>query len=733
MKRNTLFRMLAAAIVAVAFPLTVAAYDFVEGGIYYNIVGSQAQVTYMSSGTASYFGSVVIPETVTHNGVTYAVTSIGNSAFNNCTSMTDVTIPNSIINIGDHAFRYCSGLREVEIPNSVETLGRCTFHSCGGLQKVVIGNGVKLIDEYDFQYCYYLTDVVLGSSVQHLAIKAFYDCSRLVNVTCLAPQPPTMYAYYSFYDPTYANGTLYVLGSSVQAYQGDPNWQRFHYIKNLTMTEQLKLNKTSLTLHGGESEQLIATVTPADASSVLMWETSDESVATVNNNGVVTAVAAGVATIKATTTDGSNLSATCVVRVLSNGVQSNNVLAMPELLTVEKGKSFLLPIAMTNNASITAVQCDLTLPDGFSVADENGEFLIDLLEDRATASHALYTRFISPNVVRLVVSSTQSEPFTGNEGELLMLHLKPGVDVEDGNYSILLSNVILADVGAVTYYAPDVATLVTVKSYALGDANGDGLVNVGDYVTTANYILALNPNPFVFSAADVDASGTIDVGDLVGIANIVLGDFTAPANAPHHDNDVTLTGESVTTADGRVIVTLNMANEVPLAAWQMDINLPEGLTLASANLSSRASHHSLSLNELNNGKLRLLGSSSMNDVVSGTEGALLEIVLEGVASDNAALRVSDALLAEADMTTHGVSPFTVALGNSAVKEVRSDVRIYAQGTDVIVETPIATTVELIASNGMTQVVNAQAGVNTYHVGRGICIVRVLGQVAKFRF
>lgn len=530
---------------AVMLPATMSAYDFEEGGIYYDVVGSTAKVTYKTSSGNSYTGIVVIPESVTHNGVKYPVTAIGNGAFSKSSGLTDVDIPNSIVTIGDHAFASCTGLRGIVIPNSVQTLGRCAFHTCGAMLSAVIGNNVKLIDEYAFQYCYNLTDVVIGASVDSLAIKAFYDCYNLVNVTCLAPEPPGMYASYSFYDPTYRNGTLHVLGSAIQAYKEDKNWQRFRIIENMTITEQLSLDKTVMTMHGGESQQLTARVVPTDASTALRWTSDDEEVATVDADGLVNAIGPGQAVITATTTDGSGLSATCLVRVLSNGVQDINVLTLPATMTVEKGKPCVLPIGMTNKNAITAVQCDVNLPDGFKLCTDSNGYVIDLLDSRAGASHAWHARQIAPNVVRIFVSSPQSEAFTGNSGNLMLLHLAINDELQDGDYNVALSNVVLADAAAVSYFAPDAATIVTVKSYARGDANGDGTVNVGDYVAVANYIMELEPDPFVFSAADVDENATIDVGDLVGVANIVLGDFVMPDNAPrHHDSEEPLKGAS---------------------------------------------------------------------------------------------------------------------------------------------------------------------------------------------
>lgn len=732
MEKKTLSRRVAAVllIMAAMVPVTMRAFTFEVGGIYYDVKGHEATVTYKTSGGNSYSGDVVIPETVNYSGAVYQVTAIGNGAFTKSSGMTSVTIPNSIVSIGDHAFVACTGLREVFIPNSVKTMGRCVFHSCSNLNKAVIGNSVKIIDEYAFQYCNNLTDVVIGSSVDSLAIKAFFDCHKLVNVTCLAIEPPAMYAYYCF--DNYGNATLSVNQSSIFAYRADSNWKRFRAIQSIkSMAEQLTLDRSMITLHGGESQQLIAKVLPEDASSAVRWASNDVEVATVDAEGVVSAVGTGVATITATTADGSNLTATCQVRVLSDGVQDNNVLTLPEEFTVEKGKPCVLPVAMINKNAITAVQCDITLPEGFSLESDGDRLLIDLLDGRAAASHGLSARMMAPNVVRIVISSAQSEPFTGNDGDLMLLHLNVSDDMEDGDYEVTMTNVILADAAAMTYYAADAVSVVTVKSYTRGDANGDGTVNVGDYVTIANYILNMDPNPFIYSAADVDENSTIDVGDLVGVANIVLGDFTMPDNAPrHNDSDVTLTGESISSGDNRVVVTLNLDNDVDLTAWQMDLELPEGVRLADAELTSRAARHQLVVNELDGGSLRLLGSSMNNDVVTGHEGALLTLVLEGSTGGDAALTVSDVVLAEANMTTHAVSPFSIGMGNSAVKEVNSDTRIYARGLDIIVETPVDTRVELIAPNGMSRVLEAKAGVNTYRCNRGLCIVKAGGRVVK---
>ena len=78
-------------------------------------------------GDTKYTGSVTIPESFTYNGVTYSVTSIGGSAFDCCSGLTSVTIPNSVTSIGNYAFIGCSGLTSVTIGNSVTSIGESAF------------------------------------------------------------------------------------------------------------------------------------------------------------------------------------------------------------------------------------------------------------------------------------------------------------------------------------------------------------------------------------------------------------------------------------------------------------------------------------------------------------------------------------------------------------------------------------------------------------------------------
>ena len=169
--------------------LSSYAYDFVVDGIFYNILSETnktVKVTYSYFSYEhryDYIGSVVIPESVTYKNTTYSVTSIGDDAFNNCTGLTSVAIPNSVTSIGYGAFDDCSGLTSVTIPNSVTSIGGCAFENCSSLTSLTIGNSVTSIGNYAFCYCSGLTSVTIPNSVTSIGSYAFYGCSGLTSVT----------------------------------------------------------------------------------------------------------------------------------------------------------------------------------------------------------------------------------------------------------------------------------------------------------------------------------------------------------------------------------------------------------------------------------------------------------------------------------------------------------------------------------------------------------------------
>ena len=176
MKKQLLF------LVMILLPM-VASADAVEiDGIYYNLI-TKVKTAEVTSNPNYYTGSIVIPETVNYNNVTYSVTSIGSSAFYGCYSLTSVTIPNNVTSIGSNAFQNCSDLTSVTIPNSVTSIGNSAFYQCFGLTSVTIGSGVTSIGDGAFHSCSGLTSITIPNSVTSIGGAAFGGCSGLTSIT----------------------------------------------------------------------------------------------------------------------------------------------------------------------------------------------------------------------------------------------------------------------------------------------------------------------------------------------------------------------------------------------------------------------------------------------------------------------------------------------------------------------------------------------------------------------
>ncbi|MBQ5871131.1 MAG: leucine-rich repeat domain-containing protein, partial [Bacteroidaceae bacterium] len=154
---------------------------FQINGIYYNLneCKKTAQVT---EGPDEYSGAVSIPETVSYNGKTYTVTSIGNEAFCGCSGLTSVNIGNSVTCIGNEAFWGCSELTSVNIPGSITNIGDWAFGFCSGLTSVNIPCSVTNIGDSAFAFCSVLTSIYIPNSVTSIGEGAFSDCSGLTSI-----------------------------------------------------------------------------------------------------------------------------------------------------------------------------------------------------------------------------------------------------------------------------------------------------------------------------------------------------------------------------------------------------------------------------------------------------------------------------------------------------------------------------------------------------------------------
>ena len=352
------------------------AYDFMVDGLCYNknSNGKSVAVTYQNPSSPRYnniSGDLIIPESVTYSGTTYSVTSIGSSAFVFCTGLTSVTIPNSVTSIGNYAFSECSGLTSVTIgnsvtsigehvfeycsglssilvqegnlkydsrnncnaiietatnaliagcqntiiPNSVTSIGDCAFESCDGLTSITIPNSVTSIGDGAFDSCYGLRSVTIPNSVTSIGSEAFCNCYSLYSIVSCIKDPAAVDLGSDVFALIPSSCSLFVPEGTVSTYQSLPQWRDFKNISPI-MISSIEIQNLKPEVYVGDSFELDVSVVPEYADkTAISWNSSNPNVASVDQNGKVTAKAIGIATITATATDGSGKSASREVSV----------------------------------------------------------------------------------------------------------------------------------------------------------------------------------------------------------------------------------------------------------------------------------------------------------------------------------------------------------------------------------------------------------------------------------
>ena len=202
-------------------------------------------VAYQYKGTMPRGTSIVIKE---------GTKGIASYAFNYCTGLRSVTIPNSVTSIGDHAFYCCSGLTSVTIPNSVTSIGNGVFDGTAWYKNqpdglvyagyvayqykgtmpsgtsIVIKEGTKVIADCAFSDCSGLTSVTIPNSVTSIGYRAFSFCSGLTRIDAY-PDPEKVSTGADAFYKVPKDGTLHVLPQYLSAYQTASPWKDFPNIK----------------------------------------------------------------------------------------------------------------------------------------------------------------------------------------------------------------------------------------------------------------------------------------------------------------------------------------------------------------------------------------------------------------------------------------------------------------------------------------------------------------------
>ena len=256
------------------------------------------------------------------------------------TNISEIDIPDSVSALG--TFYNCKKLRQIHLPSSMVSVPESMFNKCTSLESINLPANVKKIGRWGFQACTSLKSIIIPASVTSIGYAAFDGCNELDTI---------------YFTGTQEEWQSITIDSSNNSYIDNANII-YDYVPS-----GASINKTTLSLHIGDTETLQATFSP---SETILWTSDNENVATVSN-GFVTAVSVGSAVITASNADGSK-SVICTVNVLP--VQVSEVsLDQTELLLHIGESTALNAIVLPNNATDKTITWTSDNSEVVSVSD----------------------------------------------------------------------------------------------------------------------------------------------------------------------------------------------------------------------------------------------------------------------------------------------------------------------------------------------------------------------------
>lgn len=559
-----------------------------------------------------------------------SVTKINNNAFNGCSNIKSLTLSENTQTIGEGSFYGCSSLENINFGTKLKTIGASAFSGCSSLSLINIPNSVDSIGYYAFSRCINLESFIIPSSIKTLERGVFYNCSGLKNISI--PNSVNSISLTNI-ENQFVNGTFY--GCSA--------------LEKITIPQSVKVIGSGVF---SKCDSLTEVTCLAEIPPVVTQSTFGNQ---IYDN--VTLHVRKTSFLNYTTADYWSRFANIVA------LPEINIVSLPDTASLH-GNTIVIPVSLENESELTAFQTDLYLPNGFELVKEDGDYLVEL-SDRKGRDHVIMANDLDDGGIRIISYSTTVKPYSGNEGELFYITVKTPDD-GDGDYTIMLKNTLLTTTDHEELNAPDASCTVTVYPYNMGDANNSGTVTVTDIVVTARYILNYHPDPFVFGAADVNYDGNISVTDIVIIAQMIMdgAPVSYPRRAPARDGDLVRMSGQVMNDDGlHRTVSINLDNAADYTAFQLDLQLPAGMTADDFTLTGGSGFHTLDVNVLDNGKTRLLCYTPLLKALNGDQETLLTFDVTADASAYRDIVVDGIEVVTAECQTATLDAFTIKMDN----------------------------------------------------------------------
>ena len=586
-----------------------------------------------------------------------SVTKIGNSAFYLCSDLTSITIPSSVTSIGDYALGYCSGLSSiiVDAGNTVydsrencnaiiETSSNTLVAGC---KNTIIPSSVTSIGSCAFYLCTSLTSITIPEGVTTIGADAFFRCSGLKTIYSYI-ESPTSDTGSNFDSSNYTNATLNVPYGTKSLYQSTDGWKNFTNIVEMaglpTEVESAFIDVEVLGIDDQELHEISAGTTLCESSSVSMSNAYDDSFSAVSmaisdvqnyqvningkkyiyGEGVRGAANAKPYSIGECQEDGTFVGGQYEGWVYKFTTLYDGYLYVPCRIATNKSIYVWAGNADEAAGRLVAYNYRGITSDGqlasVSLPSNSDDYYVGPNEE-----YDLYDRLQTIQSIDKNLIVEESSLWTNG---VIAFPVKASV----GTYYVCATGTKLhsngfvfvpgaKDIGEVVF-SPRTFTLTyqvdgeTYRTYELAE---------GDVITPE---AAPTKEGYTFSGWS-EIPETMPANDVT-----VTGTFTAIPE-PSSDNALAISNAE-TYAGKQVVLPIDMNNVASIKAFQFDLYLPDGITIAKdeddeelIELTTRAAKsHTIAYSNRPDGAIRMICTSMSGATFKGNEGAIVNVTLD---------------------------------------------------------------------------------------------------------
>ena len=717
----------------------IRSHQHVVNGITYEEI-SETEVKVVSLDSVSE-ANIILPSIIKVGEKEFQVVEIEAKSFKDNDILKSITIPNTIRTIGAEAFMNCVNLEHVELPDSLTSIESHTFTNTA-LKNIVLPECITEINTNAFSYTK-LGSIVIPENVS-LIVDAFTECSELKDVVWNAKHP-------------------YVIGSLPSA------------VSKIKFGESVELIPSKLCLGLTELTEITLpnSVNKIEANAfdgckylnkVIIGSgvTTIESEAFANCDRISQIIARPtkapeIIKSNAFTSDSYNFTELLVNYGYKNHYSKelywpnfkniveesspNHFEIQTSGINASRGGRFSIPLNLINEDEIAGFQADIYMPSGFSISTIDGEYDIEF-SGRATTSHRLSYNVMSDGALRIIAYSPIAKTFEGKEGVVINLKVKVAENF-NGLSNVEVKNVIMTSPENNEYRCSDLSFTINVKDSYLGNANGEGDVNISDVIATANYIVGGSATPIDLTNADVNCDYVITVADVVGISNIILGKKNSIMNSNHRPNTLYST-ESTSLKNSLFIedfsinkgeekeLCLKLTNNVAFSAFQADLYLPTGLNIINDfELTDRKDNHSLLYSKRPDGSIRILSYSETSRDFKNDEDAIVKFtIIADSTFNNDILKIKNIIFTQQDMTSYNLNDSETSISFSGVENIinNDSITVFVSNGEIVINGAYDAQIAVYNLNGSLIYRGKNQSIPV--VNRGVYIVKINDKVVK---